>query len=418
MASGQLIVACDFGTTTFRTLVGEVGPGGELALLGAGAVPSAGYRDGDFVDLRAGSHHIGRAVSAAEAAADVDIAAFYCNVSGSHLRSLTARGQVQVGPVPRAISDADVDGALAKARSIIIPFDQCILAANPVDFAVDRVRGIVDPRGRIGTQLEVEAHLVTGSGSVVRNVDRAVRMAGYEVAGRAVDVLAAAECLLDPQEREEGVLLIDVGGRTTGWALFRGGRIAGSGAVPWGGWHMTSDLAHGLRITHGEAEQVKVRRGIALRSLVEGTDFEALFEEEHPEETPGLVAAILEPRLEEIFALVKRDAGGGAAAAALGRGIVLTGGGCRCRGSALLCEEVFGAQARCRFLPERLAGVERLGEGQWATALGLVLWAAGTARETAPAAAGVVAEGGQIWRRVRGWFARSPAAGRQPIAET
>ncbi len=408
MSTGRLIVACDFGTTTFRTLVSEIGAGGELALLGAGAVPAGGYRDGDFVDLRVGSRHIARAVAAAEAAADVDISAFHCNVSGSHLKALTARGQVQIGPVPRAITEADVDGALAKARSIVIPFDHCILAANPVDFAVDRVRGIVDPRGRIGSQLEVEAHLVTGSGSVVRNVDRAVSLAGYEVAGRAVDVLAAAECLLERDEREEGVLLIDIGGRSTQWALFRGGRIAGSGTVPWGGWHMTADLAHGLRITHAEAEQAKQQRGIALRSLVEGTDFEALFDEERPEETPGLIAAILEPRLEEVFSLVKRDLGNGFQPSALGQGIVLTGGGSRCRGSAALCEEVFGVPVRCRYVPAGLAGVEKLGQGQWATALGLTLWAARDSRQAAVAAEGSV-EGGALWRRVRGWFARPPA---------
>lgn len=413
MGNGQLMVACDFGTSNFRTLVSTVGLDGRVSVLGASCVAAAGFRDGDFVDLQAGSHVIARVVGAAEAEADVDIAAFYYNIAGSHLRSLWARGQIQLGPVPRAITAVDMAAALNRARSLEIPFDQCILAANPVDWAVDRVRGIVDPRGRLGSQLEVEAHLVTASGTVVRNVEHAIKTAGYEVAGRAVDSLATAEALLQPQEREEGVLLVDVGGRATQWALFRGGRLAGNGAVPWGGAHLTADLAHGLRIGLQEAEQVKRQCGVVLRSLVDEADPLALFEEERPAPSPGLLAAILEPRLEEIFALVKNDLRDPRLLSGLGRGVVLTGGGSRCRGAAALCEEVFGLPAACRYLPPGMAGDERLGDGQWATALGLTLWA--MRGEAPPRAASASAGGGEtsapLWHRMREKLGRTPRPG-------
>ncbi len=415
MSNGQLIVACDFGTSNFRALVAEASASGQLEVLGGACVAAGGFRDGDFVDLQSGAHAIRRAVRAVEAVADVDVQAFFFNVMGSHLRSLQARGQVQVGPTPRAIRDADLGAALAKARSLEIPFDQCILAVNPVDWAVDRVRGIVDPRGRLGSQLEVEAHLVTGSGSVVRNVERAVQMAGYEVAGRAVDVLATAEALLSRDERDEGVLLIDIGGRLTQWALFRSGRPAASGAVPWGGAHLTADLAHGLRVSLSEAEQIKRQRGVTLRGLVEDADPLALFEEERPSETPGLIAAVLEPRLEEIFSLVRSDLREPRLLAGLGR-LVLTGGGSRCRGTAALAEEVFALPAECRWLPAGVSGLERLSEAFWGTALGLARWSC-VAREeplAAAAAAGAPGAGWEagggspvLWRRLRGMLVRA-----------
>ncbi len=373
MENGELIVACDFGTTAFRTLVAETCTGG-IRVLGVGESPATGFQDGDFVDLRSGSRSIAKSVKAAEAVADVDISGFYYNLSGSHLRSLWARCQHQIGPGPREISRQDMDTALEKARSIAIPFDHSILVANPVAYSVDRVRGIVDPRGRIGSQLEVEAHLVTGSRSVLRNIERAVNMAGYEAAGWDIDNLAVAAALLTPQEKEEGVLLIDVGGDVTNWTSYRGGRIAGCGLVPWGGSHLTSDLAHGLRVGVAEAEAVKLEQGLVLREMAEAVDPEVLFDENDPQPTPGLIAAVLEPRLEEIFSLVKKDIGDAFQPGALRSGIVLSGGGVRCRGTEGLCEQVFGLPARRRHVPIDISGLDALAEGQWASALGLLSW--------------------------------------------
>lgn len=371
MDNGELIVACDFGTTSFRTLVAESVPGG-LRVLGVGESPAAGFQDGDFVDLRSGSRAIARSVKAAESVADVDISGFYYNVSGSHLRSLWARCQQQIGPGPREITGRDMESALEKARGIAIPFDHSILVANPVAYSVDRVRGVVDPRGRIGSQLEVEAHLVTGSRSVLRNIERAVNMAGYESAGWDIDNLASGNALLTSREKEDGVLLVDVGGGATNWVSYRCGRIAGSGMVPWGGGHLTSDLAHGLRLSIEEAEELKLEQGLVLREMAEAVDTEVLFEEQEPRPTPGLIAAILEPRLEEIFSLVKQDIGDTFQPGTLRSGIVLTGGGSRCRGSEGLCEQVFGLPARRRHVPADVPGLDFLADGQWASALGLL----------------------------------------------
>ncbi len=404
MSQGVLIVACDFGTTVFRALAAEVFPGGKVEVVGASSEPAEGFQDGDFVDLRAGSETVQRCLRRLEREAELEIDACSYNVSGPHLRLVSARSQVQVATTPRPIREGDVARVMTKARSLKIPFDHQILAVNPLGYTVDKVGGIVDPRGRIGTQLEVDAHLITGSRSVVRNIETAIRQAGYTPAGPAVDVLAAAASLVLPEEKEAGVLLVDVGGCATNWALLCGGRLLGVGSVPWGGLHLTRDLAHGLRVEQAVAERIKCERGVVMRSLVAPVALDALFEDEHPEETPGLVAAILEPRFEEILSLVKSHLSPECPLSDLGEGVLLTGGGARCRGSREVCEEVFGLKARVRHLPAGLPGAERLPDGQWATALGLTMWSGMPADDTAALPGDDDGEGGL--RRLGRWFRR------------
>lgn len=179
-------------------------------------------------------------------------------------------------------------------------------------------------------------------------------------------------------------MLIDIGGQATNWVVQRQGAVLACGSVPLGGHHLSNDLAHGLRIPLAEAEKIKQMRGVVLRSLVDAVPVDVLFEEERPEETPGLVAAILEPRFEEILTYVKRDFGDMRELARLGGGVVLTGGGSRCDGSRELCEEVFDLPAQVRYLPAGLRGVERLQPGQWATVIGLSLCVARDQADAGP----------------------------------
>ncbi len=376
MSQGRLIVACDLGTTTFRALVTETTENGDLEVVGFSQEKAEGFQDGDFVDLGKGSRCIARTMRKLEADSDSYVTGFTYNISGSHLHSVRATAQVSIGPAPRPIRESDLEEARNRARSMSIPFDQKILTVTPVEYAVDRVRGIVDPLGRMGSQLEMQAHLITGSRSVLHNLENAIETAKYKPLGEEVDILAAGTALLRPADLEQGVVLVDVGGLATNWAVYRKGVIVANGIVPLGGDHLTADLAHGLRVSSEEAERVKVTRGVVLRSLVEEVSIQVLFEEEHPEESPGLIAAILEPRVEEIFTYVKNDFGDLRELAGLGAGVVLTGGGSRCQGTRQLCEEVFDLPVNRRHLPDRLIGAEKLPDGQWASVLGLSMWAA------------------------------------------
>ena len=376
MSQGRLIVACDFGTTAFRALVTETTENGDLEIIGFAQEKAEGFQDGDFVDLSKGSRCVARTMRQLEADSDIYVTGFTYNISGSHLHSVRATAQVPIGPGPRPIRETDLEEARLRARSMSIPFDNKILAVTPVEYAVDRVRGIVDPLGRMGSQLEMQAHLITGSRSVLHNLENAIETAKYQPLGEEVDILATGRSLLRPADLEQGVILIDVGGLATSWAVYRKGTIVANGMVPLGGEHLTADLAHGLRISSEEADRIKTERGVVLRSLVDEVSIQVLFEEERPEGTPGLIAAILEPRVEEIFTFVKNDFGDLRELAGLGAGVVLTGGGSLCQGTRQLCEEVFDLPVQRRHLPDGLIGAERLPAGQWASVLGLSMWAA------------------------------------------
>ncbi len=416
MSQGRLLVACDFGTTMFRALATEIGPGGQLEVIGCAQEKAEGFQDGDFVNLGTGSRCIARTMRALEAACDIYVSGFTYSICGSHLRSVRATAQVPVGPGPRPIRAADVEEARNRARSMAFPFDHKILTVTPVEFAVDRVRGIVDPVGRVGSQLEMQAHLITGSRSVLHNIENAIETAKYRPLAEEVDVLAAGEALVSGAEREEGAMLVDVGGHATNWAVYRKGAVVANGTVPLGGHLLSNDLAHGLRIPLEEAEQVKRLRGVVLRSLVEQVPIETLFEAEQPAETPGIVAAILEPRFEEILAFVKKDFGDRRELARLAGGVILTGGGARCRGSAQLCEEVFDLPSECRWLPPGLRGADRLPKGQWATVVGLSMCVARDTVETAQPEH-ERGRGPGLMDRLRGLLKRDPDQDQEMEAE-
>lgn len=403
MSEGRLIVACDFGTTTFRAVVTEVDHEGSFSVVGHAEEPAQGFRDGDFVDLGAGSACIARLVARVEEAADIYVSGFAYNISGPHLRSVRATAGLPIGPGPRPIRHADLEEARTRASAMAIPFDHQILSVTPVEYAVDRVRGVIDPVGRVGAQLEIQAHLITGSRSVLHNIEHAITTAKYKPLGEEIDVLAAAAALLDARDRQEGAMLVDVGGFCTNWAVYRKGVIVASGSVALGGWHLTGDLAHGLRIPREAAEDVKRSRGVVLRSLVDQVPIDVLFEERRPTETPGLVAAILEPRMEEIFTCVKNDFGDARELAALKAGVILTGGGSRCKGTRALCEEVLDLPVRRAYLPATLKDAGSLPDGQWATALGLGLLYAGAEgqapRAAPPGRGGWLARLRGRWRR-------------------
>lgn len=405
MGQGRLIVACDFGSTGFRALVTETTANGELEIVGCALEKAEGFHDGDFVDLGAGARCIARCIRELESDSDIYVSGFTYNIAGSHLHSVRATAQLSIGPGPRPIRQSDVDEVIKQARSMAIPFDQKILTVTPVEYSVDRVRGIVDPLGRVGSLLEVQAHLITGSRSVLSNIENAVETAKYKPLGEEVDVMAAGMALLETTEKEQGVMLIDIGGSVTNWVVYRKGAILANGSIPWGGNHMTGDLAHGLRISQDEAENIKRQRGVVMRNLVPEVPLSALFEEERPEGTRGLIAAILEPRMEEILTLVKKDFGDMRELASLGAGIVLTGGGSQCRGTKGLCEEIFDLQASKRYLPRKLAGKDQLPEGQWATVIGLCRWSACDADQAGfPEEVG---QGGGFLGKLRGMFQRS-----------
>jgi cell division protein FtsA len=253
-----------------------------------------------------------------------------------------------------------------RIRAIDVPFDRVILHSLPVEYSVDDRGGLENPVGLVGTRLSLEAHVITGSQSSVGAVRQAVAMADADVAEIVYSGCAAAGYLLEPEAREQGALVVDVGAETTQFCLYSRGSLRKSGSVPLGGDHVTRDLAWGLDMDLVAAERVKRRWGTALRtrSAPVGNDRSTAPDPE----TLARLGAICEARQQEILELVAQALQWGINRPKLGAGVVLTGGGARLRATAELAEQVFGVQSACRRAPEDDQSTR---PESWVVALGL-----------------------------------------------
>jgi len=399
----DLAVGIDVGTSKVAAIVGEVRRDGTCDIIGFGVTPSAGMRKGVVVDIEGVSRAVADAAQKAGRMAGVEIKSAYVSISGSHLSSLNNRGVVAVARDDREITAEDVDRVLDAARVLNIPADREIVHVVPREFVVDGYDGVRDPVGMLGVRLEVEAHVVTGAVTSIQNLLKGVARAGLQVEDLVVSSLASGEAVLLPAERELGVLVLDIGGGTTDLGIFERGNPWYSAVVPVGGDHVTGDLAIGLRTPPPEAERIKLEHGRA-RPCPEADD--DVFEVPNVGGTGtrqmsgSVVAQIIAPRLQELFALVKQQIGRSGRAGQIPGGVVLCGGCALLPGIGEMAEEELQMPARVG-TPAGLGGlVDLVSSPAFATTVGLLLYAtrgqAGLAR--AEVRGGVL---GSLWDRVR-----------------
>ena len=261
----RYLVALDIGSTKTCALIASLDDSGPK-FLGLGAAESRGSRKGLIVNLDGAVGSIRRALEEAEAAAGVPVEVAVVGVAGSHIRGINSRGGIVLAARPRDIEREDVRRAVDAARGVTLPEDCEILHVLPQEFRVDQQDGIRDPLNMVGLKLEVNVHIVTASAAATQNIVTAVNRAGVVVTDTALEPLAAAEAVLTPDERELGCCVLDIGGGTTEIAVFAGGVIRHSAAVPVGGDHFTNDLAVGLRTPIPEAERIKRNFGCVWRA--------------------------------------------------------------------------------------------------------------------------------------------------------
>jgi cell division protein FtsA len=400
------VVGLDIGTTKVCVVVAEPAEDGEVHITGMGTSPSAGVRKGVVVDLDATTRAIEEAVDKAERMAGVRVTGAIVGVSGAHLASQNSRGIVAVSRADHEIAEQDVSRVVEAARMAAVPAsDREILHLLPRDFVVDGQDGVKNPVGMYGTRLEVEAHIVTGASTLLANVLKCVQRAGLESEALVLEPLASGEAVLSPGERELGVAMVDIGGGTTSLGVFAGGGLCFTAVLPYGGNHVTNDIAVGLRTSFGDAEQIKIRYGCALPAMVaDGDTIEVVHvgsREARP--TPKRrLAEIIEPRVAEMAGLVRAQlhrSGFGHRAAA---GIVATGGTAALRGLPEVFADRLGAPARVG-VPEIPGSVaDTVSSPAYATSVGLVLHAV---RQRRLGAAGRSANGhGSMYGRVRQWL--------------
>jgi cell division protein FtsA len=369
-------VGLDIGTTKISCIIAEHKTGGELTIVGVGNAPSEGLKRGVVVDLEKTVASIQRAVDEAERMAGIEVRSASAGIAGDHIRSINSRGVIAVSRKDNEICAADVDRVIEAAKAIAIPMDREIIHVIPQEFTVDDQAGIKDPVGMSGVRLEAEVHIITGAVTSAKNICRAIQRAGLKVQDLVLEPLASSHAVLGRDERDLGVVMLDIGGGTTDVAVFFEGSIRHTAIVPYGGSNVTNDIAIGLRTPIDKAEMLKIQHGCALAALVSSSDGVAVSGvggRADREISRHVLASMIEPRMEEIFSMANREVKKNHFAELLGGGVVLTGGTSLMPGVQELAEQVFEMPVRLG-APNGLGGLgANVADPRFSTGVGLVL---------------------------------------------
>ncbi len=363
-------------------------------------------RRGVVVDIEATAHAIEDAVTRAASQAAREVDSVYVGVTGDHIGSLNSSAIIPITRPDREITREDVEKVNEQSRVIVLPPDRQILHAIPRTYTVDGQGGVRQPIGMSGTRLEVQTHIVHGAVTFLQNAEKCVTKAGLDVADAVLEPIASAEAVLLPTERDLGVCLVDVGGGTSDIAVFYGGDIYYSAVIPVGGNHVTNDVSEGLKVGKLEAERLKTEHGSALAEMVQ-EDEVITVQQVGRDETRKLrrraLVQIIEPRMQEIFELIRDEL---AQAECLNRipfGLVITGGGSQLRDVVELAQNVMGLPCRIG-RPQGIKGMpEALSHPMYATAVGLVLYGA---RQVSSDHGGKTSRRSRAFRGFHKWLAR------------
>ena len=402
----DLVVGLDIGTAKVMAVVAEILPDGEMRLAGLGVASSHGLKRGVVVNIDATVHSIQPALNAAEMMADCKIGRVYTGISGSHVRGRNSTGMVIVRD--KEVGTIDVARVVETAKAINIPNDQRLLLVEPQEFVIDG-QEVREPVGMSGERLEVRVHIVTGAFSAAENIVKCVRRCGLEVEQLVLNPSASSLSVLTPDEKDLGVVLVDIGAGTTDVAIFTDGAIRHTAVIPIAGDLITSDIAMALRTPTKDAEDVKIEFGVAKQLLADPSE---------QLEVPGLgdrvprvlsrqaLAGVIEPRVEEIFSLVQQVIRDSGYEELLSSGIVLTGGSAVMPGMIELAEDIFLKPVRLGIPTYSGALHDMVASPRASTAMGLLEEARlARMRGLRSAPSGGTAQG--LFGKARDWFLKS-----------
>ncbi|MCK5784714.1 MAG: cell division protein FtsA, partial [Desulfobacterales bacterium] len=376
MQGPEIIVGLDIGTTKICAVVGEVSGDG-INIIGIGTHPSNGLRKGVVVDIQATVESIKKAVEEAELMAGCEISSVYAGIAGGHITGFNSHGIIAVkGP---EITQNDVDRVIDAARAVAIPMDREVIHVLPMEYIVDDETGIQNPVGMAGVRLETRIHIVTGAVTSAHNIVKCANRAGLDVCDIVLESLASGESVLTDEEKELGVALLDLGGGTTDLAVFNKKNIKHTFVLALGGNNLTNDISIGLRAPIGEAEKIKTKYGTCIPDNISDQDSIEVpgMGGRKPRKLPKqILGEILEPRVEEIFSLIKRELIRSGMENSIISGIVVTGGTALLDGVTEIAETVFNLPTRLG-KPHGIKGlVDVVNNPMYATGVGLVLFGA------------------------------------------
>jgi cell division protein FtsA len=372
----NIVVGLDIGTTKICAVVGEV-TDKDINIIGIGTHPSIGLRKGVVVNIESTVDSIKKAVEEAELMAGCEISSVYAGIAGGHITGFNSRGIVGIkGP---EVTQQDIERVIDAARAVAIPMDREVIHVLPQEYIVDEQAGIQNPIGMAGVRLEAKIHIVTGAVTSAHNIVKCANRSGLDVCDIVLEALASGEAVLTDEEKELGAVLLDLGGGTTDLAVFSGKNIKHTFVLALGGNNLTNDIAVGLRAPLPEAEKIKIKYGSCVARNI-GAD-EMI-------EVPGMggrtprklsrqiLGEILEPRMEEIFTLIKREIYRAEMENQIPSGIVLTGGSALLNDVTEMAESVFNLPTRLG-KPTGIGGlVDVVNNPMYATGVGLVIYGA------------------------------------------
>ncbi len=372
----RTIVGIDIGTTKICTLVARVEDDDTLRIMGVGIEPSRGMKRGVMINLEDATKAIARSVEKAQRSSGYEIRSAWVSLAGSHVSSINSKGTAGVNG--GIIRESDIHRALESAQSVAIPHNREVIHVIQRGFSIDGQNGISHPVGMHGYRMEVEAHIITAAETTVENIRQATEAAGVQVLQFVLNPLASGEVVLTETERQLGVMVCDIGGGTTDLAIYINSDVWHTMVISVGGSLITSDIAHGLRLSLNQAEEVKKKYGHALSNEVGSEELFSVraFGEDNPVQMNRRdLAYIIEARVEEIFRFVLQEIKRSGYDGLMPAGIVLTGGSSLLPGIRKLGAEVLGLPVRIA-QPENLYGlVDQLYSPAYSTSVGLLHWA-------------------------------------------
>ncbi len=400
----DLLVGLDIGTSKVVAVVAELRPDGAYEVIGMGQTESKGLKKGVVVNIEATVQSIQKALEEAELMADCKIGEVFTGIAGSHIRSFNSSGMVAIKD--KEVTSTDVARVIETAKAVNIPTDQQILHILTQEFIIDGQEDVREPIGMSGIRLEVKVHIVTGAVSAAQNIVKCVRRCGLEVHDLILQPLASSLAVLTEDEKELGVVLVDIGSGTTDIAIFSEGAIRHTAVIPIAGDQITNDVAMALRTPTPDAEDIKVQYGIAKQVLAdpdEMIDVPGVGDRGPRTLSRQALAAVIEPRVEELFSLVHQVVRESGYEELLSSGVVLTGGTAMMPGMVELGEDMFLKPVRVG-VPEYRGNLHEVVKSpRYATVMGLLQ----EGRVQRMRGRKVVVQSGsarQVWTRMKEWF--------------
>ncbi len=411
MAREKIFVGLDIGSSTIRVIVGkQESELGTPSIIGVGESQSAGIRRGVIVDIDEAVSSIAEALEKAERMTGLTIDHAVVSVGGAQITSQESHGVVAVARADGEITEADVVRVVDASQAISIPANREILHVIPKNFTVDGQTGIKDPVGMSGIRLEVDSQIIQASVPFIKNLTKCIMQAGLEIDDLVLAPLSAAQAVLTKKQKELGVVLIDMGGGTTGLVVFEEGDLVTSVILPVGSMHITNDLAIGLRTSVDTAEKIKLQFGHAeMREVKKDFDIDLakIDKQEEGKVSAKHVAEIIEARMEETLDLINKELKKINKDGQLPAGAILTGGGAKLPGVVELAKKQLRLPVIIGLPGAVTTVIDRVNDPSFATAIGLVLWAneflLGSSSRTVNKFARTVLENDTV-NKMRKWF--------------